>query len=258
MPVEEVGPMLLDSSRPVPPTAPNPQPPVPGPTASGRAPGSWSDRLWSVIAGPYAAVLEHPFLTGLTDGTLPAEAFTGYLVQDAHYLRDYARALALLAARADRLADTALLAAHAVGAAEVELALHAELLGAAGVDRAGLDAVPASPTTYAYTRHLLATVQQGSPAEGLAAVLPCYWIYARVGAVLVEHGSPDPRYQRWIDTYAGEEFGTVVEAVLALVDRVGTGLAPPEQERAERAALTSARYEWMFWDAALRGEGWPL
>ena len=248
MPVEEVGSMLLDASRPA----------VLAASTSGRSPGSWSDQLWSVTAGPYAAVLEHPFLTGLTDGTLPAEAFTGYLVQDAHYLRDYARALALLAGRAERLADTALLAAHAVGAAEVELALHAELLGAAGVDRVALEAVPASPTTYAYTRHLLATVTQGSFADGLAAVLPCYWIYARVGEVLLERGSPDPRYQRWIDTYAGEEFAAVVRAVLALVDRAGADLAPPQREQAGQAALTSARYEWMFWDAALRGEGWPV
>jgi thiaminase/transcriptional activator TenA len=227
-------------------------------TTSGRPPGSWSDRLWSAMAGPYAAVLEHPFLTGLADGTLPSAAFTRYLAQDAYYLRDYARALAQLGARADRLADTALLASHAVGAAEVELALHTELLGAVGVDPATLAAVPASPTTYAYTRHLLAAVQQGSFAEGLAAVLPCYWIYARVGQVLVERGSPEPRYRRWIDTYAGGEFGAVVEAVLALVDRVGADLTPAQQEPAEREALTSARYEWMFWDAALRGEEWPV
>jgi len=211
-----------------------------------------------VTAGPYAAVLEHPFLTRLADGTLPAEVFTGYLVQDAHYLRDYAPALALLAARAEQLVDTAVLAGHAVGAAQVELALHTELLDAVGLDRAAVDAVPASPTTYAYTRHLLSTVQQGSFADGLAAVLPCYWIYARVGQVLVAQGSPEPRYQRWIDTYAGEEFGAVVEAVLALVDRVGADLTRAQQEHAERQALTSARYEWMFWDAALRGEGWPV
>ncbi len=240
--------MLLDPSRTVVGTAAD----------SGRVPGSWSDRLWSTMAGPYAAVLEHPFLTGLAAGTLPAAAFTGYLLQDAHYLRDYARALALLGARADRLEDTALLARHAVGAAEVELTLHLELLGAVGVERAAVDAVPASPTTYAYTRHLMSTVQQGSFADGLAAVLPCYWIYAHVGRVLVEHGSSEPRYQRWIDTYAGEDFGAVVEAVLALVDRVGVGLTAEQQGQAEREALTSARYEWMFWDAALRGEGWPV
>ena len=48
----------------------------------------------------YAAILRHPFVAGLTDGTLPREAFRHYIVQDAHYLRGYARALALCAAKA--------------------------------------------------------------------------------------------------------------------------------------------------------------
>src|SRR3954453_14885387 len=57
------------------------------------------DLLWSDIEGTYAGILAHPFLTGLADGTLPRDAFGHYIVQDAHYLRGYARALAVCAAR---------------------------------------------------------------------------------------------------------------------------------------------------------------
>ena len=97
----------------------------------------------------------------------------------------------------------------------------------------------------------------GSFAEALAAVLPCYWIYAEVGAHLLERGSPDPLYQRWIDTY-GEEFAAVVQAVRELPTRVGAGLGDAELARVfERFAYTS-RYEWMFWDAAWRQERWPV
>ncbi len=117
---------------------------------------------------------------------------------------------------------------------------------------------PIAPTTQAYVSYLLATGHGGSFAEALGAVLPCYWIYARVGEELARRGSPEPRFQRWISTYAGEEFGLAVAAVLALVDRVGLDLSPEQQQRAERAALTSARYEWMFWDAAWRDERWPV
>lgn len=250
MPVEEVGPML-----PVTPVRPVPIRP---PTTSGRDPGRWSHRLWQVVAQPCAAILVHPFVTGLGDGRLPAAAFVHYLAQDAHYLHDYARALALLAGRAEQLGDTAMLARHAVGTAEVELALHTELLDAVGVDAAALGRVPVSPTTHGYTRHLLSAVQLGSFADGVAAVLPCSWLYARVGEALLRAGSPEPRYQRWLETYAGEEFGAVVEEVLDLVDRLGPGLTEPQRRQAEQEALTSARYEWMFFDAALRQEGWPL
>ena len=219
---------------------------------------AWSTELWDSARPVYDAILEHPFLRGLTSGELPEACFAYYVAQDAHYLRDYARALAVVGAKAPTHADTGMFGRHAAETVEVELALHDKLLPQLGLDPAGLDAVPVSPTTTAYTSYLLATVHNGSFAEGLAAVLPCYWIYQRVGSELLRQGSPDPRYRTWIDTYAGPEFQAVVDAVLALVDRCGEGLSAAEAARAQRHYLTTSRYEWMFWDAAWRQETWPV
>ncbi len=58
--------------------------------------------LWESIGPIYAAILRHPFLTGLTDGSLPRENFKFYAVQDALYLREFARALSITGARAPR------------------------------------------------------------------------------------------------------------------------------------------------------------
>ncbi len=118
--------------------------------------------------------------------------------------------------------------------------------------------MPVAPTTLAYTSYLLATAYRGAFADGLAAVLPCYWIYAEVGAELVKRGSPDPRYQRWIDTYADDEYQTIVAEVLALADLVGLTLSVADETRARAHFAATARYEWMFWDAAWRREKWPL
>jgi len=220
---------------------------------SKRPAGNWSADLWSLMAPTYQAILGHPFLTGLSDGTLAPEAFAHFIVQDAHYLQEYARCLAIVGAKAQTPTDLAMFARHAAGAVEVESALH----GSLQPDRS-LPAVPAAPTTQAYTSYLLATAYGGSFAEGLAAVLPCYWIYAEVGNALSAHGSPDPSYQRWIDSYAGDEFAMLVREVLELVDRVGSELGPAERRRAQRHVQVTARYEWMFWDAAYRCERWPL
>ncbi|NLG69157.1 MAG: thiaminase II, partial [Firmicutes bacterium] len=61
---------------------------------------SFPEELWGGITAIFEAILAHPFIQGLTDGTLPEEAFRFYVIQDALYLRDYARALALAAAKA--------------------------------------------------------------------------------------------------------------------------------------------------------------
>jgi thiaminase/transcriptional activator TenA len=215
-------------------------------------------RMWSAMQDVFRRILAHPFLAGLTDGTLPRDAFAYYVVQDAHYLVDYARALALVGAKAPDEESIAMFAGHARGAIEVERSLHAGLFRELGISADEVRATPVMPTTLAYTSYLLRACHQGSFAEGLAAVLPCYWIYAEVGTALLARSSPDPLYARWIATYGGEEFGKIVADVLALVDRVGaTASAAEEAAMRERVAATS-RYEWMFWDAGWRRESWPV
>ena len=79
------------------------------------APTSWTQQLWQAVEPTYQAILDHPFLHGLTDGSLTPDRFAYYVAQDAHYLRDYARALAVVGAKAPTHADTGILARHAVG-----------------------------------------------------------------------------------------------------------------------------------------------
>jgi thiaminase/transcriptional activator TenA len=219
---------------------------------------SFSDELWQDITGLYRAILAHPFLTGLTDGSLPHDAFAFYVVQDALYLRRYSEALAAVGSRAPSAAEAEMFARHAADAVEVEHSLHGSLLADLGVDPATVWSSDPAPTNLAYTSYLLATVCTGSYADGVGAVLPCYWIYWEVGRELLRRGSPDPRYQRWIDLYGGEEFGDVVREVLAVTDKLGPGLAAPERDRVHRHFRITSRYEWMFWDMAHRQETWPV
>lgn len=219
---------------------------------------SLSARLWAGIEDIYAAILEHPFIEGLTDGSLEREPFRFYVVQDAHYLREYARALSVAAARAPAEADIAMFNEHAAGAIAVERSLHDSFFADFAMSEQEVAATPMAPTNLAYTSYLLAAVYGGSFSEALGAVLPCYWIYWEVGKALLERGSPNPLYQRWIETYGGEEFAAVVRAVLALTDRLGPGLTPAEEARMHQRFRTTSRYEWMFWEMGYRRETWPV
>lgn len=71
-----------------------------------------------------------------------------------------------------------------------------------------------------YTSFLTATAWSESYPVVLAALLPCFWIYAEVGKDIVNKSIPNNPYQAWIDTYAGEEFHTAVRNVIATVDKV--------------------------------------
>jgi thiaminase (transcriptional activator TenA) len=217
----------------------------------------FSGELWGHITGIYQAILAHPFVISLADGSLPRESFEYYVIQDALYLRKYAQALAAVASRAADPTETEMFARHAAGIVAVEMSLHESLLADLDIDPRLAAAAEEAPTTLAYTSYLLAACG-GSYAEGVGAVLPCYWIYWEVGKHLLERGSPDPRYQRWIDTYGADEFGDEVREVIAVIDRRGREIAPIERERIRRHFVATSRYEWMFWDMGYRREAWPV
>lgn len=219
---------------------------------------SLTSELWSEITDIYDAILVHPFITGLTDGTLPADAFAFYVVQDALYLRQYASALAAVASRAPSPEAAAMFARHSAEAVATELTLHSSLLPELGIEPRDAASAEPAPANLAYTSYLLSVIRGGSYAEGVGAVLPCYWIYWEVGKELIRRGSPDPRFQRWIDTYGGEEFGTVVRDVLAEADAIGPFLSNAERARVRRHFRAASRYEWMFWEMGYRQESWPV
>jgi thiaminase (transcriptional activator TenA) len=214
--------------------------------------------LWHDVADIYEAILAHPFLAGLTDGELPPESFAFYVVQDALFLRRYAQALAIVASRAPDTASTEMFARHAAGIVTAEMSLHQSLMADLDLDPSSAEAAEEAPTTLAYTSYLLATAANGSYGEGVGALLPCYWIYWEVGKHLLEQGSPNPRYQRWINTYSGDEYGSDAREAIAATDKLSADLSRPEREQVRRHFRVTSRYEWMFWDMAYHRQAWPL
>jgi thiaminase/transcriptional activator TenA len=212
---------------------------------------SFCAEAWDRTAGTRAEIYRLPFVTALGDGTLPLDRFVGYMVQDAHYLREYARVLATCAARADEVADLAFFARGAITAVEVEAALHARRAEGA------VDPGP-SPACTAYTSFLLATAQTGDYAELVAAVLPCYWLYADVGTVLADRAAAltDHPYGDWIGMYSDPAFAAATETVKAITDRLAATAGPAVVERMHARFALACEYERRFWEAPWVGESW--
>ena len=218
----------------------------------------FSAELWEQITPSFEAILAHPFLAGIVDASLEPERFVYFIEQDAMYLRAYSRALSYTAGHAERPADTVLFTSSASRAIAVEQGMHAELLQGFGVDPSAPALTALSPSGALYVNAILRHTAAGPFSQAVASVLACFWIYAEVGKVLIEQGSSDPRYQRWIDTYGDPAFAATVDGVLELVDRLGTEVGDVERERMAAIFRQGCRMEWMFWDAAWRGETWPI
>ncbi|WP_236960575.1 thiaminase II [Methylobacterium durans] len=218
----------------------------------------FSAEAWARNAETYETIRTMPFNAELAAGTLGRARFQHYILQDAHYLVGFGRALSLAAAKApdpDRMVQFARAAETAI---VVERALHGGFFRDYGIDAATFAGTPLSPSCDHYVSYLLATAYAEPYEVVLAALLPCFWIYAEVGRDIHARAVPDNPYQAWIDTYAGEDFARAVAEMIAATDEAAASAAPALLARMLRAFTHATRLEWMFWDGAYRETAWPV
>jgi thiaminase (transcriptional activator TenA) len=218
----------------------------------------FSEEAWARTAALRAAIGRLPFNTELAAGTLAPERFRFYILQDAVYLGEYARVLAVAAAKAPAAATVQVFAGDAVQAIAVEQALHGRYLAEFGVSPEMAAAAEPAPDCLAYTSFLLATAHQQPWPVLVAALLPCFWIYWDVASDIVRGAAPDNRYQAWIDTYADPRFGDAVKTVIDIADRAAANTSPDVPAAMVAAFTRSAQYEYLFWDGAYHQRGWPV
>jgi thiaminase/transcriptional activator TenA len=203
-------------------------------------------RLWSDSADLADAVLQHPFVRGLADGTLPRERFAGYVAQDAFFLQAFARGYAMAVVRSPDRAGLEAFADLLAGVRE-ELRLHDGYAARWGID---LAVVQPAPATSAYTDFLLATASTGGLGEICAAMTPCMRLYAFLGQSL--SGRSAGAYAEWVTAYADPAFEALAATLEELLDRYATDDATddPAVARAYRRAM---ELELAFFEAAWRG-----
>lgn len=221
--------------------------------------GMVSERLYRAALPVWRAQLDHPFVAGLADGTLPPERFARWVRQDYLYLKEFARLFAWAAAKADRLESMAWYAEVLHLTLHVEMDLHRRYAERFGISPAELEAEPMWPTTRAYTDFLVRHAADGDMADLLAALLPCAWGYVVVARELAARPAPaDPRYAEWIAQYASDDFAAAADRLRAELDRAAAGATPEKLRRLEEIFLVSSRYEWRFWEMCWAGEEWGV
>ena len=215
---------------------------------------SFSEQLRNEAEPIWREIFSHPFLKEIKDGTLPLETFQYYLTQDYRYLEGFARTAAIALAKAtnsELLEDLA----HRL-LTPIERPLHHRLVAAAGMTSEDLDRAVTSPTNAGYVNHMLTTAFQYGLGPIAAAMLPCPWTYHLLREEVGQ--SEHPLYGQWTNFYVSGFLETSVAAWRGFVDQTAGNAGSAELDVMRQVFITSSRYEWMFWDAAYRREGWPV
>ena len=214
---------------------------------------SWSEEAWKQIEDKYQSILTMPFVSELASGALVREKFKFYMAQDSLYLEHFGRALALVAARAHHIGHTLNYLKYAETAIVVENTLHDSFFKDFGVTERGT----MQPACHHYIHFIKSTASLEAVEIGMAALLPCFWIYQKVGAYISNHHVTDDNpYKKWIDTYGGEEFEKAVSEVITICDKVATETTGHIRARMTEAFITSSHLEYQFWNGAYNLKKW--
>lgn len=213
----------------------------------------WSEQAWLSIEPIYESILQMPFIQELIEGTLPLEKFQYYLMQDSIYLEHFGRSLAIVGARAQNIPDMLAFFRFAETTIIVENALHESYFQ----DFAITDKDTIQPACHHYVHFLRSTAALEAVEVGMAAVLPCFWIYKAVGDYIYQHQQTGNNpYQKWIDTYAGEEFGIAVRSAISICDANAAQATTATQAQMTEAFIASSKLEYDFWEAAYINRRW--
>jgi thiaminase (transcriptional activator TenA) len=214
-----------------------------------------SDRIWQGLH-------THPFITELAGGTLPIDKFRFFLEQDNLYLQDYARCLAMGAAKSRNEVELRYFVTDLNQVIEKELPSNRDLLERVtqmgALDRGGTAGM--APANVAYTSYMRSLALHGGPLEIMASLLPCAWSYIEIATALADRVDRDhPVYADWVGYFSLPVNVEMVAEMRRDFDRLVAEEASGEArwEEIERIFATSSRLEHRFWEMAYTLERWP-
>lgn len=212
------------------------------------------DRLKAAAHDEWQSYVDHEFVRGMGDGTLPVEAFKAYLVQDYLFLIHFSRAWALAAYKGRALEDIRA-AQQTMQGILSEMELHLRLCERWGLSAAEVEATEEHHSNVAYTRYVIDCGLQGDLLDLHVALAPCVIGYAEIGKALAPvdptalHNHP---YKDWIAEYAGEGYQGVAAAARANLDRLASRSVSEERfKELTKIFAMASKLEANFWQMGL-------
>ncbi|KAF5374577.1 hypothetical protein D9757_010163 [Collybiopsis confluens] len=218
----------------------------------------------------WKAYVEHDFVKLLGRGILPKECFVRFIKQDYLYLRYYARAYALLAAKSSTFASISS-ATQTILSVLQEINTHKTFCSAWGISEEELEyETREEAATAAYGGYLIDVGLRGDSMMLLIALLSCLLGYGEVGLWLKRHTKENGRgkggegnegwvvlegnpYVEWIKDYSGEAYQQAVKLGLETIESRAAA-DPPSKVRLDewfRIWERCTEFEKGFWDMAM-------
>ncbi len=215
-----------------------------------------TDKLHKSVETIWEGYLSQPFVKELGEGTLDADKFRFYMIQDYRYLLQYAKVFAMGIVKSE---DERIMAKFSTMVEDVlngEMNVHKTYMGRLGITEKEVETTKSSLANQSYTSYMLDVAYKGDALDILIAVLACAWSYQEIGEHhkeipgALEH----PFYGEWITGYSCEEYCATTKEIMDLVNELGEGISLEKEKKLEEIFVNCSRYEKGFWDMAYKME----
>lgn len=207
---------------------------------------SFSKEVWKESAPVLDSIFRHLFIQELSLGTLDKKRFQYYIQQDSLFLCEFSSCLALLASRCSpehkatflEYAQSSLIGerelVHFFYQEESDPVLFKKIM----------------PANIAYTSYLKSVCALEPVEVGMAAVLPCFWIYQEVGQKISKEKKEPNIYDRWIETYSSDDFSKSTQKAISLIDCCAEETSEKNRLKMNQSFHIASYFEWHFWNDA--------
>lgn len=212
-----------------------------------------TERLFAENEALWKSYLRHPFIQGMKDGSLDLKAFKYYMIQDYFYLQEYAKVFAIGISKSRTMEDLSFLTGAISNITWETDHVHTKYMARIGISEEELAQTRSALTNLAYTSYMIAKAHEGDVLNAYIAVLSCSWSYAFIGRLVNEECpnlAESNLYGEWVQAYSSEEYQTMNEGLMKLVDQKCAGLS--EERMADLCGIfrICSEYEMKFWDMA--------
>ena len=217
------------------------------------------DDLRAKYHAQWEAMVNHPFVLEMGDGTLDIARFRAYFRQDYVFCKDLVTLTAIAIAKAapDYEAGKVLngfLANFLSAENDLFLGGFHDL----GVTPEEYRATVANPVTQAFGDFMVRTALEGDFDDILPLLYVTEGTYLDWAGRLLNAGARPGNavYQGWIDIHSPAVLDEVVGWLANRLNEAGRRANDAKRANMERIFLTTLRYESLFWDACYHGREW--
>ncbi|MBO8434079.1 MAG: thiaminase II [Tyzzerella sp.] len=199
---------------------------------------------------------KHPFVVGLSNGSLDIDKFKFFMIQDYLYLLEYAKVFALGVAKATSEKNMRKFSSVLNSVLNEEMEIHKSYMKRLGIKESDIENAKPSIVNTSYTNYMLQIGYSKGELEILVSILACSWSYKEIGERLSKDKSmlDHKLYGEWIKGYSSDEYIKSNEEIMELVDELGKDITEEHFDVLKDIFINCSRYEYMFWDMSYKKE----